>query len=687
MSSPGRITHSSTPQSIPSRLSQSEASRSPESASTRRRPNSLHGSSTSISGPLAAKRMSHPISSLPPHRSGDIDKDGGFACRDHNTTAFQWTIRDLAVLKDHVESDSAGMWTVHAEMNEPENLPEVLRRGVVIGEGWYKLDIARSIPPGHTPSSTIQDISAALGDSEKVDLNLFKTLSLYIAALSLDHLHYSYAASIFAGIKTAADRAGHRHAPTQWYWHTSVDWEFTANTEYWECRLPKISELLKHPTIAEEDAFTLCVQIGSPMADRPNFSLPGRLPVPEDLIDALGGLFDSKTGDVRFTCLEHLSEDIKDEQETEAAAGGDEDVQQRLVSRKRVLHAHAAVLRARGDYFDDLLHGGFSESEIARRGEARVTPIVVDDADFNTVYWMLKFIYTNSLDFADEEDVRAIMRQGQLCRSEVVKSLTSGAPLYTGLGEWDYRRLPIEGEDIDDGFDVQTVKSVSSTGTRVSGLSPSSSVNRKANVGGASSVSAEKNPTTSITPKPGASAKVATRPAPATPTPIRPRPPPNKASSSNDTSNLTPATNPNTSKHLASQTSPAGAGTGTGTALPSRQFISRHGEPDPHPHPAPQPLPASALAIYMLSHRYRLETLELLAKDHILAVLRPDNCMSYLLASYSYDNLHREILDYVIDNWVDVQPHPEFLKCIQEVSSGTWGESGGLVLHGLFRRL
>ena len=67
--------------------------------------------------------------------------DEGPIYRDHNTTSFEWTIRNLAELRDHVEADVAGMWSVQAEMSDPETLPEVLRRGIVIGEGWYKLDI------------------------------------------------------------------------------------------------------------------------------------------------------------------------------------------------------------------------------------------------------------------------------------------------------------------------------------------------------------------------------------------------------------------------------------------------------------------------------------------------------------------------------------------------------------------
>ena len=471
-------------------------------------------------------------------------------------------------------------------------------------------NLARTFPPVPSPSSS-EDVLPE--DQSKVDAEIAKTLSLYVAALSLDHLHYTYAASIFAGIKPAEENAGRRYAATEWYWQTCTEWEFTANTEYWECRLPKISQLLLNPTVAEADAFTLCVQISSPAAEKPTFSLPARLEVPESIIGALSGLFDSKTGDVRFTCLEHRLEENIDQDIESGEAGEPKQV---LTSRKRVLYAHSAVLKARGEYFHDLLHGGFSESEVVRRGESRFTPIVVEDADYNTVYWMLRFVYTNSLDFADVEDVRGLMRQTQLCRAEVIKALTAGSPLYMGPGEWDYRRLPMEGEEMDDAFDGRTVRSVSSTGTRVShvsGLGPSSSISqRKASISPATTPTSKAS---RLPPKPPTASKIA-RPSSTTPRPAARTP------SLASPSTLTPSTNPK------SQVSPqSNAAT---AALATKHFVSRHTEPDPHAHPGQAPPPASALSIYMLAHRYRLESLELLAKDHILAQMTAENCMPYL---------------------------------------------------------
>lgn len=95
--------------------------------------------------------MTLPLSYLPPHRAssasanGHGDNDNDFGHRDHTLTSFEWRIQGVKWLKEHVEGQAGGLWTVEAEMNDPEGLPEALRRGVVVGEGGYKLDIGESV--------------------------------------------------------------------------------------------------------------------------------------------------------------------------------------------------------------------------------------------------------------------------------------------------------------------------------------------------------------------------------------------------------------------------------------------------------------------------------------------------------------------------------------------------------------
>lgn len=149
--------------------------------------------------------------------------------------------------------------------------------------------------------------------------------------------------------------------------------------------LPKLSGLLEKKEVDLADEFMICIQIGSPARNGPGFGLPDQLVLPQSVIEGLRGLVDSPTGDVRFVCLEHVP----------VPSEGEEGKAQTM-SRRRVLYAHSDVLKARGDYFKDLLTGGFAESEVARRGETRYTTILVHDAGFDTVYWMLRWVEPSS---------------------------------------------------------------------------------------------------------------------------------------------------------------------------------------------------------------------------------------------------------------------------------------------------
>ena len=235
----------------------------------------------------------------------------------------------------------------------------------------------------------MEEIAQTLADESKV----IDTLSLYIAAQSLDSqsIDCIYPATIFVGIKALHTNIGARYAETRWFWHTSSDWDFSADNEYWETQLPKLSELLEYPDIKEHDGLVLCVHIASPASTRPFFTLPDQIIVPKRVINSLNGLVDSQTGDVKFVCLEHVTQpdEVRDADDKDKG-NGKISTSTHIVSRKRVLYAHSEVLTATGDYFHDLVTGGFSEAEGARRSDSRYTTILVDDAGFKTVYSMLR---------------------------------------------------------------------------------------------------------------------------------------------------------------------------------------------------------------------------------------------------------------------------------------------------------
>jgi hypothetical protein len=243
---------------------------------------------------------------------------------------------------------------------------------------------ARTIPLPHSPKSLIGDIATTF-DNEGAQID---TLSLYIAALSLDAAAFdvNYPARIFVGIKALHTPTGSRYAETKYVWQTTAEWEFTPTSEFWEAKLPKLSELLEHPELEADDGFCLCVDISSPLDEKPRFSLPDEIKVPRTIVDGLKGLVDSATGDVKFVCLEHTIVPVEEEEDASEEDKG----KKRLLSRKRMLYAHSEILKAACDYFNDLLTGDFSEADRVRRGDSRCLTVLVDDAGFETVYWMLR---------------------------------------------------------------------------------------------------------------------------------------------------------------------------------------------------------------------------------------------------------------------------------------------------------
>jgi hypothetical protein len=117
--------------------------------------------------------------------------------------------------------------------------------------------------------------------------------------------------------------------------------------------------------------------------------------VPPSMISGLANLIDSKSGDMHFVCLEHSSFPVDAHAADvglEEALGKSERSPNPMLSRKRALYAHSEILRARSEYFKTLLGGEFAEMEHARSSESKHITIVVDDASFNTVYWMLKWV-------------------------------------------------------------------------------------------------------------------------------------------------------------------------------------------------------------------------------------------------------------------------------------------------------
>lgn len=416
--------------------------------------------------------------------------------------------------------------------------------------------------------------------------------------------------TVFVGIKPY-EREGERElGEPSWFWTENSVATFSKRQEYWEVTIPPLSELLEHPEINTRDAFSVRVVIK-------HTSEPGLPPmvhsdqqfISRRITRQATGFLDSiRTGDVQFVCLEHAG-----------AGTPDEDGERKMV-RRRVVYAHSELL-VHSDYFKSTLKGGFAESH------APVTALLVDDAAFNTVYWVLRWLYTDEIKFSANGSVRAVMAQVRIDKASARKVLQTEA--------WEYS--PLEEED---DSDIRTVRSGSSVGT-----------SGRKSPGGRSAVSAVSVKSVGAAPR---RSSLSSRSSADSTVPTLPQTPVSslsrrKSSSPSRSGIPAPAKPPRiaTSIRKPSSKSPVPPVSPAGSRFTPRRS---HAPLDPHKHPTDSPPPPSPLAVFFLAHRYGLDELQALARDALLRNLTPETCIAALLATYSFTELHAAILDYVVSD-------------------------------------
>ncbi|WVF69008.1 hypothetical protein IAT40_003782 [Kwoniella sp. CBS 6097] len=695
--------------------------------------------------------MTHPISSLEP-RYAEHD---GLGVRSFDPETLEWPITNLRELVEHVEMNASGLWAMEAEMDRPEVLPEALCRGWITRKEGYKIDLARTIPAPHSPRSTITEMAAK---SPKT-IEFPHTLSLYIMDQNVEHCSPDDAvqAGIFVGIAPLRPNAGHRNAETKYHWTYTTTCDFSMENEYCAVELPLLSTLMENESIRDHDGFKLCIWIGPKWDSRPAFTVP--VPVRSSTIRGLERLVDRDTGDIKFVCLEHVVQPSApgNEKGKKARRPDDDGFREgltglsldplvvvdhgsasaltwnerpKVVTRKRVIYAHGDILEEKSEYFRVMLTSGFSDS-------GRYNTITVDDGDFNTLYWVIRYLYTNSITFASHTPVRSTVLIQQLSGEEKKKLLSSAAP-YDGAIEWDFHTLPFEGEEeevtdsqVEDKLEIETVRSVSSNGTaksttRLGTTSTDGHMNNKDNkarsASAASSITTAGRSSTyshSSTPKrvpvgahagrpsaPSSSGTVSS-PVPAVSgagkmgfaasAPVADKPKHQSFKSP------TKITSPETARSKRGDPSSTARRTpmsptfkdnlghrNTQIPQPDQSHGSKHtvqASSDAHPHPTPCPPDANALEVYFLANRYRLEALKDMAQEHLLDNMTVEDCMPMAFATYRYEELHEAILDYIVGNWIEVKQSLSFLRCVKEVRDDVWGQTGPLVLHNLFMRL
>ena len=258
-------------------------------------------------------------------------------------------------------------------------------------------------------------------------------------------------------------------------------------------------------------------------------------------------------------------------------------------------------------------------------GERKIHTIVVEEADFVTIYWLLKWVYADWLLFKEEDDPRSAVEgigAGWSARWLSARGTDS---------EWDWKTIS-KNNTIDDSLSAASGESVHSL---VDGRASGSSQGKPTFQG---------NQSTTVTP---AMRSAVQRPSSASKgphsSPLRSTSaavPRRGAIPDTSISISVPTPAHSSSGHTAQ---PMPIGSSRYTNAPQRPHARAPVAPssgDPHPHPTSTPPPASALSVYQIAHRYGMPGLAALALEHMMATITPRSCFALLLASVVWDELH-----------------------------------------------
>lgn len=314
--------------------------------------------------------------------------------------------------------------------------------------------------------------------------------------------------------------------------------------------------------------------------------------------------------------------------------------------RKRVIYAHSDILTRRSEYFATMLTSSFSENMMGPKsaGERKIYTVVVEEADFVTIYWLLKWVYANWLLFKEHDNPKAAV--------DGVGAAWSARSLEASTDEWAWTTLSkaepsFEAPEVlagpNDTRSASGAEGAGNKGKRPSGPNQASSSARSPS-NSMSRVPASPKPTQSVN---SASSS-------------RPPPSPSRRSASgtstaSSSTNLTvPMTSPTATsspQHVNVIPLPPPISTSALTFTPNptyphaplkqrqRSRPAGAATADPHSHPTPPPPPASALSMYQVAHRYAMPGLASLSLEHMMSTITPQSSFALLLASSTWDEL------------------------------------------------
>jgi hypothetical protein len=282
-----------------------------------------------------------------------------------------------------------------------------------------------------------------------------------------------------------------------------------------------------------------------------------------------------------------------------------------------------------------MLASSFLENPTFISGERKLYTVVVEEAEFETIYWLLKYCYTNWLLFKEHDDPRAAI--------DGVGVGWSAKWLNSRGGEWDWKTFNKSSIDESNAMDARSAASGESL---LSSAESQRSVGKSKTLQPSATPTATTAPVNSTAPRQAQttskvmSSSATTSRQPTTPASRRtvPTPP-----ASGVTLSLSTSPSVSRTKPVPVPVTPITYAPSAHSGYPISPRSGRQNQlsvPDPHPHPTPAPKPASALSMYQIAHRYAMPALATLALEHMMNTITPQSSFALLLATSMWDELH-----------------------------------------------
>jgi len=351
--------------------------------------------------------------------------------------SFSWMIDDIRLLHEEI--------TMGAKSSSGGYKSEAWNLQPLFGDERWRIELVRQ-RKSELPQSPILQRRASLHQSDYI-------LALKMTYLELMGLSFTAAlpTHVMVGLRPAQRAVKQSQLVTHdFLWRDFFSFTFERNNDTLVFdRFPDLAQLMADTRIREYNAMDLVIQVGTgpsvlPATDlhshreqgemRMPFQTPGLVGLPPSILQALFAMVDdANTGDLMIVVCEKGFEQHPSQELAESVglthfiqawpAGmpmpfSDEGELPPVFVRDRVLWAHTSILRERSEIFAAMIESNFSEGAFhdthihaGRSRDAWRRPyrmLRIPGADFVTMYWLLRYLYTDQVELLNTEDIQAV---------------------------------------------------------------------------------------------------------------------------------------------------------------------------------------------------------------------------------------------------------------------------------------